>query len=561
MAGLSISAESRGQFAAIARVRWQIFVNSLRTVQGRLEMVSRLFIGFSFAMAGVGGAIGLAAASWYFISHRRSVWLALVLWIIFIFWQLFPVVASAFTEAFDSSALLRFPLTYSSYFLVRLVYGSLDPATGLGWLWLLGIWIGIIIANPQLSVPSALVLLIFALMNIFLARMIFAWMERWLARRKTREIMGLVFLLIIISFQFIGPITGRLLGRQHPDISRFSEFVLPVERVFPPGVAASALENFSRGDFARGFASLGFLCLYAAAFLWLLNLRVGAQFRGENLSEAPAPGVPRRVARGAGANPQAVPLRTGWNIPFVSGPVAAIFEKEIRYLSRSGPILFTLVMPLVILLIFRVSPGKSGGANLLGHASNLAFPIGAAYALLMLTNLVYNNFGADGGGIQLFFVAPVRFHEIVFAKNLVHSAILALEMFLVWLEVVFLYRPPALWYTITTIAAVLFAAPVNMMAGNLLSIYTPKKFDFGTLGRQRASNTTAFASLGVQAGVIFLGAGAFGIGYVLHRLWISTVLLLALAGIAFVCYDLVLNRLDRIALGRRETLISELCRT
>jgi ABC-2 type transport system permease protein len=561
VAGLNLSAEARGQFAAIARVRWEMFVNSARTMRGRLEMVSRVMIGFSFAMGGLGGAIGLAAASWYVVSHEQSSWLALMLWMIFVFWQLFPVVATAFTEAFDSTNLLRFPLSYSSYFLVRLVYGSLDPSTALGSLWLLGIWIGTVIANPQLAVPSALVLFVFALMNIFLARMIFAWVERWLAQRKTREIMGIVFFLIVISFQFIGPITGRLLGRrQHTDISRFSEFLLPVERVFPPGVTAAALEDLSLGDVGGGFLSLGFLCAYAAGFLWLLNFRVRAQYRGESLSEAPAP-VPRRAAGAFGGKAEPVPLRIGWNIPVVSEPVAAIYEKEMRYLMRSGPMLFTLVMPLVILLIFRVSPSRSGSTGVLGNASNFAFPIGAGYALLMLTNLIYNCFGADGSGIQFFFVSPVPFREIMFAKNLVHATILGFSMFLIWLEVVFLYRPPSAFIAVTTIVAVFFAAPANMIGGNLLSLYTPRKFDFGHFGRQRAANTTAFASLGVQLVVVLLGAAAFGAGYLLHKHWIATVLLLLLAGIVFFCYDLVLGRVDRIALDRRDTLITELSKT
>ena len=556
MAGLSLSAQARTQFAAIARVRWQILFNSLQTMRGRLEMVSRLIVAFWFAGGGLGGAAGLAVASWYFFSHDQGEWLALILWIIFLFWQLFPVVATAFTETFDSSNLLRFPLTYRSYFMVRLVYGSLDPSTALGSLWLSGIWVGITIANKRLLIPTGLALLVFALLNIVLARMIFAWAERWLAQRKTREIMGIVFFLIIISFQFIGPITGRLLGRRHPNVTQFGRIIVPIERALPPGVAASALVNFSRSDAIGGLTSLGVLCVYAIAFLLLLNMRIRAQYRGENLSEAPAAmGRPRGVL---GGTKGAIPVRAAWNLPFISGPVAAIFEKETRYLSRSGPMLFTLIMPLVILLIFRVSPSKSGAGNLLGNASNLAFPIGAAYALLMLTNLIYNNFGAEGVGVQFLFVAPVRFREIVRAKNLVHATILALEMLLVWIAASIMYQPPALEYTAATIAAVLFAAPVNMAVGNLLSIYTPKKFDFGTFGRQRAATTTAFASLGVQACVIALGGATFVVGYSLHRLWISTALLLVLAAIAFICYNLVLNRIDRIALNHRETLIAEL---
>lgn len=554
-----LTTEARGQFSAIARVRWQIFINSLRTMRGRLEMVSRVFMGFSFAVGGIGGAIALAGASWYVVSHDQTEWLALALWIIFLFWQLFPVVATAFTETFDSSNLLRFPLTYRAYFMVRIVYGSLDPASSLGILWLLGIWVGTILANFHLWIWTGLALLLFLLLNVLLARTIFAWVERWLAQRRTREIMGLIFFLIIIAFQFIGPITGRLAGsRRHPDVTQVTAILLPIERVLPPGVAANALVSFSRGELGHGIASIGFLCAYAIAFLSLLNLRMHAQYRGENLSEAPASAGPRRTSASAVRGVSTKAVTGSWSVPFVSGTTEAIFEKEFRYLSRSGPILFMLAMPIVILLIFRVSPGKSGGGILLGNAQNFAFPIGAAYALLMLTNLIYNNFGADGIGVQFFFVSPVRFREIVKAKNLLHATLLAIEMLLVWLAVCVMYRPPSAWYTITTIAAVLFAVPVNMTVGNLLSIYTPKKFDFGAFGKQRAASTTAFASLGVQMAVIALGGGAFAIGYFLHRLWISTLLLLALATVALICYELVLNRIDRIALDHRETLITEL---
>ena len=36
--------------------------------------------------------------------------------------------------------------------------------------------------------------------------MVFAWVERWLAQRRTREIMGVLFFLSIISLQLVGPL-------------------------------------------------------------------------------------------------------------------------------------------------------------------------------------------------------------------------------------------------------------------------------------------------------------------------------------------------------------------
>ena len=552
MAGLTFTPEIRGQFSAIARVRWQLFVNSLRTIRGRMEVVARGFIFFGFGMGAIIGSLGLGFSAWYFVSSGRVDWLPLLLWPVFLFWQLFPVMASAFTENLDSSNLLRFPLTFPCYFLIRIAYGSLDPSTAMGSLWLLGMAIGIACASPALFVSAAPVLLLFAIFNILLARMFFTWVERWLAQRKTREIFGVLFLFMVIGVQFIGPFIRHFGSRSQPAVSRVVAETLPVERLLPPGLAAQSIAHFLRAEYALAFGSIALLCAYTLAVLWLLNLRLRAQYRGENLSEA----VARTAAPGAQHE-----IQLGWNFPGVSGPVSAGLEKEIHYLSRSGPMLFTLLMPVVVLLIFRFSSGKTDSAGgLLGHASDLAFPVGAAYTLLILTNLVYNSFGADAAGIQFYFVSPVRFREILLGKNLTHCLVLVVEMMLVWAGACLLYRPPSFAVLLATISGVLFALVVNLTAGNLFSVYTPKKVDLATLGRQRASQVTALASLGIQAVVLGLCAFAILVARAYHHIWFAAIIFIALAAVASAIYFLVLNHIDAIALQRREAMIAELCR-
>ncbi|MGH9746007.1 MAG: hypothetical protein ACRD59_07855 [Candidatus Acidiferrales bacterium] len=553
MAELTLSPGTRAQLAAIARVRWQLFFNSLRTLRGRLELVSHIFITLGFAVGGIGGMFGSAAGAWYLVSHGEVEWLAALLWPIFLFWQLFPVVATAFTENFDSSNLLRFPLNYPAFFLIRVVYGSLEPATALGSLWLVGVLTGIGIAKPRLLFWAAPALLAFAALNILLGRMIFSWVERWLAQRRTREILGVFFLLFVISFQLIGPLMNRYGDRAHPQAWQLAHQVLPIQFYFPPGLAAAAIARGVHGNFAGAVAAVGFLCAYCLAIFWMLNLRLRAQFLGENLSEA--------AASVAGASGRQV-KRLGWNLPWLSSSVASILEKEIRYLSRSGPMLFTLIMPVFVLFIFRLTASPSGrsSSGLLGGSSDLAFPVGAAYALLVLTNLVYNNLGADGGGVQIFFTAPVRFGEVMLAKNLAHTGILALELIFVWIGVCVFYRPPGFDIAIATVAGILFALPVNLAVGNLLSISSPKKIDYGTFGRQRASNTTVFASFGVQIAVAGLAALILFAARAYGRVGLATAIFLVLAMAAWAIYSLVLNRVDSMALGRREELIAELTR-
>ena len=546
------SAEVRGQLAAIARLRWQIFRHSLRTLGGRLEMVSRIFSYFGFGVMGLGGAAAFAFGAWAFARRGHIEELAFLFWPILVFWQLFPVMASAFAENIDFSNLLRFPLSFPSYVLVRIVFGASDPSTFVGSLWLFGITIGVGVADISLLPLAVLVCLLFAIFNLLLARAIFSWVERWLATRRAREIMGVVFFVFIIGLQFISPLVAHFSGNRHHPFEQFFLAMIPLQRLLPPGMAASSLAQADAGNILFTSGAILLLAAYSLAVLWLLVFRLRAQYSGENLGEAAARSVSPAQKTG---------LQIGWRLPGLSGQISAIVEKEFHYLSRSGPVLFTLIMPVVILLIFRFTPSTSGrDQSFLLRAPDLAFPVGAAYSVLILTNILYNAFGADAAGIQVFFLLPVRFRDILIAKNISYSLILALEMLLVWTGTALIFRPPAPGVTLATLAGVLFAFLANLAAGNLLSLYSPKKFDTAVLGRQRLPTTTVFVSLGIQAVVLGLGALVFFLAMHWANLWVAAITLLGLAVLAFIGYVLSLNSVDRIALSRREALLTELAR-
>jgi len=177
-----------------------------------------------------------------------------------------------------------------------------------------------------------------------------------------------------------------------------------------------------------------------------------------------------------------------------------------------------------------------------------------------LTNLVYNSFGGDSGGIQFFYASPVSFRQILLGKNLTHAAILLANTTLAWFAVTYFYGMPAPAVSIATVAGLLFAAPLNFTAGNLMSIYAPRKRDFATFGRQNVSQTTVLASLGVQVVVVGAGIAAFMIARLYKDLWIATLIFLALSAISIPLYLMILRRIDNIALERREALMGELCR-
>jgi len=543
----------RAQLSAIAELRWRMFVNGLRSKRGKMELVSRIIVTAAFSLGGLGGFAAATVSAWYFVSQGKAEFLAVVLWPIFFFWQVFPVMATAFTNNPDSGELLRFPLNYSSYFLIRLAYGFFDPASALGCVGVFGVLLGTTVARPALFPWALLVLLTFAIFNLVLMQTVFAWLERWLAQRRTREIMGVLFILFMLSFQLIGPMMERFDKKPRPELSRAAEIVTQLQAVLPPGLAASAIAQTSHAQFVSGLGSLLFLAAVTTAIGFLLNLRLRAQFRGENLSEAAARPT---VAQAQG-------LQVGWNLSGFSQPVAAVFEKEVRYLARSGPMLLTLIMPVFMLLVFRL--GGKGNAlqhqpNFFGRVPDMVFPGAAAYALLVLTNLVFNSFGGDAAGVQFFFASPVHFRQIMLGKNLTHASILLANTALAWIAVSYFYGTPQLAVSIATVAGLLFATPLNFAAGNLLSIYSPKKRDFATFGRQNVSQMTVLASLGLQIVIVAIGVGVFAIAHLYQNLWIASVIFLGLAAISNPVYVIVLRRMDSIALQRRETLLAELCR-
>ena len=144
--------------------------------------------------------------------------------------------------------------------------------------------------------------------------------------------------------------------------------------------------------------------------------------------------------------------------------MAAVFEKEVRYL-RSRPMLLTLIMPRFVLVDLPHGIDESSPPLrriLQPRTPDRAFPAAAAYTLLMLTNLVYNNFGGDGGRHTVLLRVAGKFRDIVLGKNLTHASILAVEVPVAWIAVAFLYGRPATFdVTIATLCGLLFAAPLN----------------------------------------------------------------------------------------------------
>jgi ABC-2 type transport system permease protein len=91
-------------------------------------------------------------------------------------------------------------------------------------------------------------------------------------------------------------------------------------------------------------------------------------------------------------------------------------------------------------------------------------------------------------------------------------------------------------------------------------MYSPKKLDFSKFGRQRASQMTTLVGVLLQLVIVGIGVAVFSIGRYFGNSWVAALLLLLLAGASFPVYVMILKRMDRLALERRDSLVAELCR-
>ncbi len=285
MAEVTTSNNVWSQISLVILLRWQTFRNGMRSQSEKMHMLGSAAIGIFFTMLTIGGSIGLGVVTFEIVGMQKWVYLSAILWGIFLFWQFVPVLASQTNPGFDGRNLLRFPIKFSTFFLMSTAYGLADPFALAAILWHISIGIAISIARPDLRLWAALALACSVLMNLLFNRMLFAWLERFLARRRTREVVTALFILFFVCIQF----SGLILQRWGPAVKSAFESSANVWRSLPPALAGTAIERASENDFASALMTIGTLALYVIAFGGLFAFRAHPQFTGEDLGESAAP--------------------------------------------------------------------------------------------------------------------------------------------------------------------------------------------------------------------------------------------------------------------------------
>lgn len=550
---------ARRQYFALMAVRWRMVVNSVRSVQGAFEFGARGVAFLIYTMMGLSLGVGLGVGAYSMVSKESVQFLPALFWTVFLVWQVLPIALASFQEQFDLSGLLRFPVSFGSFYLLNIVFGLVDVPALLGGICCLGILVGVTVARPERFVWTAAVLVVYALFNIMLARAVLAWIDRWLAKRRTREIVSAIFLLLMLSLQLLNPAlheekrhqreAGQAANRSarrnaFEGLPSWAKPAFAIVPWLPPGVAASGIAQASTQRKQVGIEAFGVLGLYILAAGSVLAIRLRAEYRGEKLSETPA-------ARKRNAND------SKWLIDG-PGPVAAVVEKELRIIPRSMPLLFAIGAPLLtVLIISTVFRNTATGPR----PFELAFPLCVCYALLGFTQMIFNNLGAEGTGIQMLFLSPTPIRKVLLAKNLMHGALFLIVAVVAGVFAALRLGEPNLELLATTAAWVLFALPANLAAGNVLSLTMPYRVNLGRISRQRGSQASALVSMLVQVLVMGCGIAVFELCIYFRERWLAPLCLLVLAGCAFAVWMRVLAKADALANRNRDNLIATLAKT
>jgi ABC-2 type transport system permease protein len=538
---------ARAQYAALAQMRWSIFRNTIRSTRGALELGARIVTTVVFSGVGLGIAFGLGAGAYAMVEHGDAKFLPFLFWSVFVLWQVVPITIASFQQQFDMAGLLRFPVSFGSFFVLNLLFGLIDASTIVGAFCCAGLWIGITLARPGLFAWAGLALLAFAAFNVLLVRTILAWIDRWLAQRRTREIVMAIFFVLMLGLQLLNPALHTSAGKAPfgPETRvaflHWLHVANAVQRWLPPGIASMAVQKGDSNQPLQGLAALCGIGLFAVATGATLAVRLRAEYRGEDLGEAPGRAKTERKGR-------------EWSVGG-RGPIAAIFEKEARTLLRAIPLLYQVGSPIFVVFVLSSMNRNRGGA-----ASHL--PVGLllclAYAIVGFTQLIYNNLGGEGPGIQLLFLSPTPIRTVILAKNLFHVALFGVEALLVSIVACWTLGTPAADALAGSIAWVLFALPVHLAAGNAFSLLMPYKINLSRIGKQKGSQANALLSLLGQAVTLGGGVGVFALGAWADKLWLATPIFLVLAVGAVAFWIHMLSRVDAMANARRDELITTL---
>ena len=134
----------------------------------------------------------------------------------------------------------------------------------------------------------------------------------------------------------------------------------------------------------------------------------------------------------------------------------------------------------------------------------------------------------------------------------------ALEAALLWLALALLGQRPGGLLTLQALAALPFVVLTQVTVGNLLSLYFPRRFDFGRF-KQKPSPISLLAGIAMNPAVLGLVYAVFAAGRRSGSPWVAPAVYASLGLLMVWVYRASLGYSSELAYRRREVLVRELC--
>ena len=538
------------QLKLVAGLRWNLLKNSLQRKNNRWDLIGMILAAAGSSVIVIGLCVAFYAGAYFFLTRGRAGWIQLLYWAIFLWWQVVPILVAGFGANFEFRNFLRFPLSLRAFYILGFGYGFADFAAVSSLCWIGSMLVATAVGRVQLLPVMALASVLFVLVNVTLERLIGSWLERIFANRRARELLVGLFVLSMVSMNFLNPALQKWGGREmQPRILHLISYF----SWLPASLTGSAVAAASNGDSQRLAITVAGLLVWFWATSGLLWMRYKAQYLGEELSESGAPSPVKRVARRQA---------TSRGLPILLSPaIAGVMRKEFHYLTRNGFSFITLILPPVMVLFFSLQfAGSHSMVKEHGLPPETFFPAAMAYLILILLSPAYNSFAFEGRGIQSYFMAPVRMRDILVGKNLFLVCVVAIELAISLGVLVWRIGFPGFPLLLSTIAAAAFAVMGQLTIANWSALSFPKKMEIGKMKGQRNSGVAVWTAFGAQILIGGIATVVLLAGRWLGNPWLPAVLFAGLTAAALGSYVASLDPLSVLAERKKELLIETLCR-
>ena len=456
---------------------------------------------------------------------------------VLLYWQLSPLISASFGASLDLRKLLAYPIPPQKLFTVEVLLRITSCGEML--IIMAGTVAGLM-RNPDFGgrydIAIGIGALTFVVTNILLSAGIRSMLERLFASKRLREAMLLLVVLISLA--------PRILFYARARPAALIRFV--PSQPFWPWAAAARMMLHDRMGLTGSLA-----VIYCAAAYWFSRWQFERTLRFDKAAAA-AGRLPASRSAGIANSLFRLPGR------IAPDPMGAMIEKELRTLARIPRfrVVYALSCFFGLLLLFpawrRLRPESFMTRN--------ALPFMALYGLLTLGQTSYwNAFGFDRSSVQGYFSWPVRFRDVLVAKNI---------------AVLFLMLPQIVFISLIARALSIRVTPGKMLeatlvmliaslywfaAGNIFSVRMPRAMDPEKMNQM--SNKLQALTIWT-APLILLPIGlAYWARVVFESEALFAALLLLAAVIGWVVYAIGLESATKTADRRREAIILELSKS